>query len=125
MQLGTIVLADDVPEIRFAVGEFLAPTGATILEASTGRQAMTLLRENACELLITDVLMPDMDGIELITLLRRANSSVPIVAISGGDGPFSADYCTRLAKILGAHAVLTKPFTPQQLMDAIQLARAG
>ncbi len=115
------VVADDVAEVRTLLAEFLQRRGFEVFCASSGREAARLLRENACELLVTDVLMPDGDGIELISELKSANHAVRIVAISGG-GMLSPHYCLTLARGVGAHAFLQKPFDRSQLLAAVDLA---
>ena len=119
MRLRTVIIADDVAEIRNLVAKFLEPFGYKVTSAPSGREAAKLLRTIPCDVLVADVLMPDGDGIELISDLRRTDSPVKIVAISGGGGGLEADYCVQLAKGLGAQAVLTKPFSRKQLMAAI------
>jgi CheY-like chemotaxis protein len=125
MQQRTVVVADDVVEIRTLVEKFLEPMGFKVLGAGTGREATKLLRNNRCDLLIADVLMPDGDGLEVITELKHTDGTVRILAISGGGGPLEADYCVKLAKALGAHATMTKPFDRNQLVNAVQSVLAA
>jgi CheY-like chemotaxis protein len=116
----TVIVADDVTEIRNLVTKILEPLGFKVLEASSGREAARLLRANHCDLVITDVLMPDGDGLEVITEMKRTDRTVPVLAISGGGGTLQADYCAKLANGLGADATLTKPFDRKQLIRAVQ-----
>lgn len=66
--------------------------------------------------------MPNMDGLELIINLTEAGSKIPVIAISGGPHLFSSDSVLSHACILGAKVSLTKPFTEEQLLDAINVA---
>lgn len=118
----SIIVADDVAEIVDVIAQFLEPLGHRVLRASSGVEAADLLRDHRCDLLITDVLMPDRDGTELINELKRTNGSVRILAMSGGGRSLTPDYCVTLAKALGAHAAITKPFDHRQLFEGIHRA---
>jgi DNA-binding NtrC family response regulator len=70
-------------------------------------------------MVITDILMPDGDGLEVITELKRAQPSVRVIAMSGGGSHLRAAECLKFARGLGAHAVLLKPFNREQLIDVV------
>jgi YesN/AraC family two-component response regulator len=81
--------------------------------------ALQLIRERQVELVITDMLMPEMEGVETIMAIRRENPAIKIIAVSGG-GVFVRENCLQLARTLGAHRTLTKPFTFGEILEAIQ-----
>ena len=90
--------------------------------ASDGGEAAKLLRDQGFDLLITDVVMPERDGLELIAFSRRTRPSMKIIAISGGGQYLRGPDCLRIARGLGAHAVVMKPFNWEQLLAGIDLA---
>jgi CheY-like chemotaxis protein len=115
----SILIVDDVPEICDLITRFLTPYGHTIMRAANGLEASRHLRTQACDLLITDVLMPEFDGLELISELKRTDGTVRILAISGGGSTLQPNYCVSMAKAMGAHATLTKPFDRSQFMRGV------
>jgi two-component system response regulator (stage 0 sporulation protein F) len=120
----SIIVVDDVPEIRDVMVNFLTPLGHHVVAAANGHQAAKLIRTQPCDLLITDVLMPDGDGLELIGELKRVDGTVRILAISGGGNTLQPDYCIGMAKAMGAHATLMKPFDRNQFFAGIEHALA-
>lgn len=118
--LTVLVVEDDELNARTLVG-LLAAEGHRAEAVANGRQAIERLRERGFDLLITDIYMPDMDGIELLRILRRYIEPPPIIAISGGGRTVQVDYLD-LAQRLGARQVLRKPFTRRALNGAIQMA---
>jgi CheY-like chemotaxis protein len=97
----------------------LEKAGHKVFEAENGTSALELLEKNTAELIATDIIMPETDGIEIIRTLRLKNPKTPIIAISGGGRIGYTDYLP-LAKKLGASLVLAKPFRRQELIDAVQ-----
>jgi CheY-like chemotaxis protein len=116
----SVIVADDVPEIVDLIASTLKALGHVVRVANNGHEAAKLLLDQECDLLITDVLMPDGDGLELIRASRRTPHAPRILAISGGGSSIAAPDCIRMAKILGADEVLEKPFGIDQLNAAIQ-----
>src|SRR4051812_25576443 len=98
----SILVVDDMPEIQRLVSLCLEPMGHAITCASSGREAVRLAREKSVDLIITDVLMADGDGLELIRDVRQAQPGVRILAISGGGTSLTPTYCTTIAKAMGA-----------------------
>jgi CheY-like chemotaxis protein len=111
-----ILLVEDDPVIRAMGSALLEGAGHCVIEAETGFRALLLLREVDFDVLITDVFMPGMDGLELIQNIRAAGSGIRIVAISGGDKVLSS------AKAFGADLVLRKPVAPDALLAALETA---
>ena len=116
----SVVVADDVVEIQKIVKHWLSDVGCNVVCASTGNEAAKLIRAQAVDLVITDVIMPDGDGLEVIAAVRQSQPSARVLAISGGGNHLPAHDCLKFAKGLGAHAVLLKPFSREQLLEAVQ-----
>lgn len=97
------------------IGRALEGSRHLILTASDGAKALELLRENSVDVLMTDVFMPVMDGLELIQAVRSEGWKLPIIALSGAlPGPAGADFL-RYAQQFGADYALPKPFRVEQL----------
>ena len=111
--MAKILVIDDDPHIRGLIVAILMQGGHEALEAKDGQEGISLFRANAPVLVITDILMPEKDGIETIRELRGDAFTGPIIAISGG-GRFLG-----IVKKFGADLVLAKPFSPQDLIDAV------
>jgi YesN/AraC family two-component response regulator len=92
--------------------------------AADGKGAMTVLAETSVDLVVTDINMPDMDGIEIIMALQEAASSVSVIAMSGG-GLFDKEMLLDSAGALGAVVTLEKPFEPTLLQATIASVLAG
>jgi len=118
--LTRILVVDDESEIRALVSRILKQAGYEVIEAADGNEGTRLFKENLPELLITDIIMPEKEGIETIMELRRDFPNVKIIAISGGGKSLARDTCLRFAKGLGATRTLAKPFSRQELLDAVQ-----
>ena len=110
-----ILVVDDEEFIRTLIKEVLDPQGHTVITASSGKAAFQLCHERSFDLLITDLEMPDMDGIELISSLRGVQKELPILAISGA---FSGRFL-RTANTLGAVGSLDKPFRVAELLAMV------
>ena len=116
--MAQILLVDDDDMFRPMLQAMLERQGHQVISAQNGDQALARHREERCDLVITDIIMPDKEGLETIRALVRENPAVRIIAMSGGGRTSAADYLS-LAKRFGAAALLTKPFSGQELADAI------
>ena len=115
-----IVLAEDDSDQRLALKLALQTGGYSVREAGTGAGALALMRQKAPRFLITDIFMPDMDGLELVQKAREEFPDTRVIVVSGGGQRTKGDYFTS-AELLGAHATLQKPFDVRQLMDLLAL----
>jgi len=109
--VAAILIIDDDPQIGALLRQMLAIEGFDdILVAANGKQAMELFQNHDVRLIVTDILMPDMDGMEVILKIRvEQKKPVPMIAISGG-GTFSrAGEVLSWARDLGIHHAFTKP----------------
>jgi two-component system response regulator AtoC len=116
--MSRILLVDDEADVRRALATFLRGMGHDVRLAANGVEAIAALRDSA-DLLITDINMPDMDGIEMVTTLREAASTMPIIAMSGG-GLFDKGMLLDAAEALGADLALEKPFDLEVLRAAVE-----
>jgi CheY-like chemotaxis protein len=115
----TVLVVDDDAQIRHVLRDLLEAAGHRVLEAGNGNQALGALRRVSAGLVLCDMLMPEKEGIETCTELRRLHPGLPFIAMSGAkDG---ANYL-RIALKLGASASLAKPFSRQELLAAIAQA---
>jgi CheY-like chemotaxis protein len=116
-----ILVIDDDRGVREGVATFLRRLGHEVLEASDGVRGFEALRSQPFDLVITDLNMPDMDGIEVIDRLRESTNGCPVIAMSGG-GLFAKELLLENAEMLGAVSTLAKPFELEELRDAVQAA---
>jgi CheY-like chemotaxis protein len=117
MRMATILVIDDEPQIRRVIRQALIRAGHDVAEAADGAEGLAHARAAMPDLIITDIMMPNREGIETIRDLRREAPALPILVISGNAG--SALYM-EMAKMLGAHAALAKPFRSAELLRAVE-----
>lgn len=125
MKAMTILLADDEESVCVLIGRWLQERGHTVTvvgNAIEGRRALAL---QTYDLVITDVLMPDGDGLNLIAEVKKTQPVARILAISGGGRYLHGEDYLKMARGLGARAIVAKPFTWQQLAAGIELALAS
>lgn len=118
----TVLVVDDEPGIRELVQHWLTREGHTVICAGSGDEAIRLLKTQRFDLVITDIVMPDGDGFELIASFRQQQTTARILAISGGGKYLQSADCLKIARGLGAHAVVMKPFNWEQLRGGIEAA---
>lgn len=120
-----MIVADDMLEIRLLLEMWLREAGCTVKCAATGNEVTRLARKQHFDLIVTDVIMPDGDGLDVIIDLKRSQPKARVLAISGGGRHLQAADCLKFAKGLGAHDVLLKPFDREQFMSAVSRATQG
>ena len=114
--MARILLIDDDPQTLSSVKNVLQDDGFEVVTAANGREGLQQYRLQPAELVITDILMPEMDGLEVIERLTRQYPHVKIMVMSGGKG--DRDFL-QAAELLGASRVLAKPFGPEALLSAV------
>ena len=115
----SILVVDDEPGIRELLCLMLEAAGHNVVAAEDGIQAPKVLAAQPIQVVITDLLMPERDGLEFIAEIRKKFPSVKIIAMSGG-GHIARDSYLRIAKNFGAHVLLEKPFSQSGVLGAIE-----
>jgi YesN/AraC family two-component response regulator len=116
--MALIMIVDDDAHIQLALQQIVESVGHRVIEASNGQDAIDLFAEFHPDLVVTDVFMPNTDGIETIRAIRRITPNAKIIAISGGYIGNGWNYMDSVV-VLGANLALQKPLTSSQLMSAI------
>jgi CheY-like chemotaxis protein len=113
--MAKILVIDDDAALRRVINRTLTHAGHQVAEAEDGAQALRVFNANPADLVVTDIFMPQKEGIETILELRRDHPSVRILAISGNVDDFYLDF----AQNLGAEGTLKKPFRAEELLREI------
>jgi DNA-binding response OmpR family regulator len=116
--MAKILVLDDEPSILLMIRKMLEKAGYEVSTASNGKEGMKLFEQEKPELVITDIIMPEKEGLETIFELRRMHPELKIIAISGG-GRISPDGYLPGAKLLGANMVFQKPLVPKEFLAAV------
>ena len=114
-----ILVIDDEPDILKLISKILEKAGYKVMTAENGRLADKLLNEYLFDLVITDIVMPQKEGLEIIFQLRENSPDTKILAISGGGKIEPAEYLDT-ARATGAHAIVKKPFEISHLLKKVE-----
>ena len=114
-----ILIIDDEPQIRSMLTLMLEREGYEVVEAPDGVDGIKIYRQNPADLIITDLIMPNKDGIGMIIDLKKEFPDVKIIAMSGG-GLNKPDGYLKGAKKLGAACTLTKPIDREEMLEAVR-----
>ena len=109
-----IILVDDDESVRVIMRMALVRMGHVVREVENGREAMKLCGEQVPDLMMTDIIMPEQEGIETIGAVRKKYPAVRVIAMSGGGRVSAIDYL-QTALTMGADAILAKPFSSDEL----------
>lgn len=120
-----VLLVEDSPEVSLSVREILSGAGHAVDDADNGKAALDKLSNNTYDLVVSDIWMPEMDGIALLKEIRSDGNDVPVVVISGGAPNAPLTYTAPLASTFGANAVIYKPFEKEELLKTIDAVMAG
>lgn len=115
-----IIVVDDEADFAETIAAQLRLAGHDAVTATDGRSGIELAKASGAEAVITDMLMPAMDGIEVIRALRQELAELWIVAVSGGSGAVPSSMALNFSQILGADRVLFKPFSATELLAALE-----
>jgi len=118
----SILIIDDDEQTRLLLRRVLEEAGYLVSEAPNGQEGLRLFRQTSIALVITDLFMPDMDGLEVTMALHRESPTVKIIAITGGSG--KRDFLD-IAKRLGAHRTMKKPISIADLLQAVEQELLG
>lgn len=113
-----ILVIDDEEIVRISCKKCLTPEGYDVTLAGTGLEGMKLTRENHYDLILTDLKMPDMDGMEFLMMIKETQPDAKVIMITGYSTVDNAEEAMRL----GASNYVEKPFTPDTLIAAVREA---
>jgi DNA-binding NtrC family response regulator len=122
--MATILVIDDEPALRRSLRRILELDGHRVIEAEDGRAAFAAEEAQSVDLIITDVFMPEMDGIEFLIAHQEQSPGIPIIAISGG-GFADKDHVLIDAGMIGATETLSKPLQVDEVRAAVARALAS
>jgi CheY-like chemotaxis protein len=114
-----ILIIDDEPSLRTLFRQFLEGQGFSVAEAADGREGIRLLCAQKPDLVVTDIMMPEMDGLEVILEIRKAHPGIPVIAISGGMKSGKMSFLTH-AKKFGACRIFEKPVELAEILQAVR-----
>ncbi len=117
--MARVLVVDDDEQLLSMIRTMLERDGHQVLDAMDGIQGMKMFRGNPVDLVITDIIMPEMEGLEMIMGLKREFPDVKIIAISGGARNEPGDYL-KMAGLLGADRTLVKPFNRVELLMTVK-----
>lgn len=113
----SILIIDDNEQVRTFLQKVLEEAGYIVTKAPNGHEGLRQFQQTPTALVITDLLMPDMDGLEVTMALHRESPTVKIIVLTGGSG--ESDFLD-VAKLLGAHRTMKKPIAITELLQAVQ-----
>ncbi len=116
----TILLVDDELSVREVLKEMLNNKNYQVETAASGKQALIKLDKCPVDLVVTDIVMADENGIDLIMKMKTDYPHIPVVAISGGGGIEGRFNYLEIAKLVGAKEILKKPFSAHELREAVE-----
>lgn len=120
-----VLIIDDDEQIRVLLEQMMHWAGFDVMVAENGKVAMQLQSANPADLVITDLIMPEQEGLETISRLKRDYGGIKIIAISGG-GRIGPEAYLPAALELGADKVFSKPFDVQEIVDTVrEMLRPG
>jgi CheY-like chemotaxis protein len=116
--MATVLLIDDDNDVREMVAQLLKRGGHTVLAANNGAEGLRQFAAQRADIIITDIFMPEMEGLETIAALRQQAEGIPIIAMSGGWQGSNLDFLG-VAKAMGAARCFRKPIDRAELLAAI------
>ena len=118
--MARILIIDDEEIFRTMLRQILEDAGHAVVEAADGIEGVALFRQHPADLIITDIIMPKKDGMQVISELKRDFPDVKVIAITGGGQKGQADFFFDASLILGAKRTLLKPVHMPELLAAIE-----
>jgi CheY-like chemotaxis protein len=118
--MANILVVDDDEQYPLMLAKILKKNNHDVTIARDGKEALKFCKVQQFDLIITDIFMPESDGLELLIKLTDTGLKIPVIAISGGYHICSSEFALSNALIFGAKVTLTKPFSDEQLFDAVK-----
>ncbi len=115
-----ILVVDDESSVRYMIKEMIEPLGFEVVEAKNGIEAISICNDSSVDLIITDIVMPDKNGIDLIMAVRKQYPGLPVIAMSGGGGIAGNFDYLEIAKLVGAKNILKKPFSSREICSLVE-----
>jgi DNA-binding NtrC family response regulator len=122
--MAKILVIDDDAIVRITIVQLLEEAGHQVLWAVDGLQGMAVFRSGHPDLVITDMIMPEQEGIQTIAEILKAEPNAKIIAVSGGGRIGNTDFL-KMAKVRGAMAVIPKPFDMDELLALVEYCLSG
>ncbi len=116
--MAKILIIDDEELVRLTLRQILEDAGHEVSEAENGAVGVACYKESPADLIVTDIIMPEMEGVETIVQLRSHDPAVRIIAISGGGRLRNLDFLS-VAENYGAMRIIAKPFDDEELLAAV------
>ncbi|HAS81171.1 MAG TPA: response regulator [Verrucomicrobia bacterium] len=120
--MATILVIEDDEQFCQMLAQMLRQAGHQVETAANGVLGLERFRASAPELVITDILMPEKDGIDTILEIKREATDTRLIAISGGRRAITPQFNLDSAALIGVQQVLAKPFSRQQILEAVEAA---
>jgi DNA-binding response OmpR family regulator len=120
--MSLILVIDDDPQVCAVITRALERHGYSVIQAHDGEEGARMAQQHTPALVLTDILMPNKEGLEVIRELRMAYPTVPIIAMSGGGSSVCADGVLKIARHMGAQHALLKPFALAELLSVVTSA---
>lgn len=117
--MARILLIDDLPSVTTLLSAVLGSWGHAVVECNDGASGLAALDGGGFDLVVVDMMMPGLDGIEVVKRLRGAGHGIPVIAMSGGRDDFPASHSLKLSEMYGANRLLFKPFDNEELVAAV------
>lgn len=117
-KMATVLVIEDDPLVRDTIRLGLETAGYNVILAANGREGVSMLSRREVDVVVTDLIMPEQEGLETIRIIRREYSGTRIIAISGGGRHVGTDYL-KAANLLGAEFALQKPFAMSRLRQCV------
>lgn len=117
--MARILVIDDQEHIRTLISKILSIDGHVVESAVNGKVGMKMIENNPYDIVITDIIMPDMDGLEVILELKKRSSPIPLIVTTGGAARLEIQELLTAAKHLGADRVIPKPLDFIKLKEAV------
>lgn len=119
----TVLVVDDVLAVRESLAIAMADAGFEVATAANGKEALDLLQAREFDVLVTDMWMPEVDGLRLLKEIRGSRPAMRIFGVTGGGPRLTIETMSSLAKVWGAEKVFLKPFDDEELVAAILAPR--
>ena len=118
--MATVLIIDDESYVREMMRLMIEPLGYEVVEAENGAIASKFIQNTTPDLIITDIVMPEKNGIDVIMEVKKSSNPIPIIAISGGGGITGRFDYLEIAKLVGAENILKKPFAMEELRSLVE-----